>query len=69
MDTLKPVTEIQDTMPVSEDKYKVVSPEIMQETFISDSEDEGGESWFIFFSILMSIYSLFFGGVLECFNF
>ncbi|XP_076454790.1 uncharacterized protein LOC143289416 isoform X40 [Babylonia areolata] len=42
VDILKPVTEVQDTMPTSEDKYKVVSPETMQETFISDSEDEGG---------------------------
>ena len=31
-------------MPASEDKYKVVSPETMQEAFISDSEDEGGEN-------------------------
>ena len=47
VEILKPVTEIQDTLPVSEDKYKVVSPETMQETFISDSEDEGGEGfWF-----------------------
>jgi hypothetical protein len=43
VDILKPVTEIQDIVPASEDKYKVVSPETMQEAFISDSEDEGGE--------------------------
>ncbi|XP_076460033.1 uncharacterized protein LOC143293050 isoform X37 [Babylonia areolata] len=42
VETLKPITEVQGTMPASEDKYKVVSPETMQETFISDSEDEGG---------------------------
>ncbi|KAL8597428.1 hypothetical protein ACOMHN_050926 [Nucella lapillus] len=45
VDILKPVTEVHDTMPASEDKYKVVSPETMQETFISDSEDEGGSSY------------------------
>ena len=27
----------------NEDKYKVVAPETMQENFMSDSEDEGGE--------------------------
>lgn len=26
----------------SDEKYKVISPETMQETFMSDSEDEGG---------------------------
>lgn len=26
-----------------EEKYKVVAPEAMQETFMSDSEDEGGK--------------------------
>ena len=43
VDTLTPVTEIQNMAPVTEDKYKVVSPETMQEAFISDSEDEGGQ--------------------------
>ena len=44
VDTLKPITEVTETIPISEDggKYKVVSPETMQETFLSDSEDEGG---------------------------
>uniref|UniRef100_A0A0B7BMM5 ZU5 domain-containing protein n=1 Tax=Arion vulgaris TaxID=1028688 RepID=A0A0B7BMM5_9EUPU len=41
VEILKPVTEVQVITPSSEDKYKVVSPETMQETFISDSEDEG----------------------------
>uniref|UniRef100_A0A0B7BMJ6 ZU5 domain-containing protein n=1 Tax=Arion vulgaris TaxID=1028688 RepID=A0A0B7BMJ6_9EUPU len=44
VEILKPVTEVQVITPSSEDKYKVVSPETMQETFISDSEDEGGIS-------------------------
>lgn len=42
VEILKPVTEVQAITPATEDKYKVVSPETMQETFISDSEDEGG---------------------------
>lgn len=28
-----------------EEKYKVMAPEAMQETFMSDSEDEGGRCW------------------------
>ena len=43
VDVLKDVTSVEQTLPVSEDKYKVVSPETMQETLISDSEDEGGK--------------------------
>lgn len=36
------------TTTVTEEKYKVVAPETMQETFMSDSEDEGGKwNWFI----------------------
>ena len=42
VDILKPITEVRTTVRNSEDKYKVVSPETMQETFISDSEDDGG---------------------------
>ena len=42
VEILKPVTEVQGIAPATEDKYKVVSPETMQEAFISDSEDEGG---------------------------
>uniref|UniRef100_A0A2C9K8Y4 Death domain-containing protein n=1 Tax=Biomphalaria glabrata TaxID=6526 RepID=A0A2C9K8Y4_BIOGL len=45
VEILKPVTEVQGITPSTEDKYKVVSPETMQETFISDSEDEGGSSF------------------------
>ncbi|XP_067008858.2 ankyrin-3 isoform X6 [Anabrus simplex] len=45
VETLKVVTEttITTTTTVNiEEKYKVVAPESMQETFMSDSEDEGG---------------------------
>ncbi|XP_052770358.1 ankyrin-2-like isoform X10 [Mya arenaria] len=41
VDTLKDITEVTETVPTSDDKYKVVSPETMQEAFLSDSEDEG----------------------------
>jgi ankyrin len=42
VEILKGVTEVTATMTPGEEKYKVVSPEIMQETFMTDSEDEGG---------------------------
>ncbi|XP_054717551.1 ankyrin-2-like [Uloborus diversus] len=45
VETLKVVTEttvITTTTTVTEEKYKVVAPETMQETFMTDSEDEGG---------------------------
>ncbi|KAK9754540.1 ZU5 domain [Popillia japonica] len=45
IETLKVVTETT-TMTITttvEEKYKVVAPEAMQETFMSDSEEEGGE--------------------------
>ncbi|XP_053618820.1 ankyrin-2-like isoform X3 [Plodia interpunctella] len=42
METLKEVSEPSAT-PVSQEKYKVVAPETMLETFMSDSEEEGGE--------------------------
>ncbi|XP_050393549.1 titin isoform X4 [Patella vulgata] len=45
VDTLKGITDVTDVMPMSEEKYKVVSPETMQETLISDSEDEGGDDF------------------------
>ena len=57
VDTLTPVTEVRDTLPASEDKYKVVSPETMQETFISDSEDEGGESYLVCLTVVKFIFS------------
>lgn len=46
METLKVVTEtsvIDTTTGVLEEKYKVVAPEFMHETLLSDSEDEGGD--------------------------
>lgn len=46
VETLKIVTETivtTTTTTVTEEKYKVVAPETMQETFMSDSEDEGGK--------------------------
>ncbi|XP_060074822.1 ankyrin-2-like [Ylistrum balloti] len=45
VDTLSTVTEVTETVPSSEDKYKVVSPETMQDTLLSDSEDEGGDDF------------------------
>lgn len=43
METLKEVSE-PSIAPVSQEKYKVVAPETMLETFMSDSEEEGGKS-------------------------
>lgn len=46
VETLKIVTETTITTTTTttiEEKYKVVAPEAMQETFMSDSEDEGGK--------------------------
>lgn len=57
VEELKVVTEtnITTTTTVSiEEKYKVVAPEAMQETFMSDSEDEGGK------------WSIMQGSVLSC---
>ncbi|CAB3233076.1 unnamed protein product [Arctia plantaginis] len=42
METLKKVSE-PSKAPVTQEKYKVVAPETMLETFMSDSEEEGGE--------------------------
>lgn len=53
VETLKVVTEttvITTTTTVTEEKYKVVAPETMQETFMTDSEDEGGTlTWILLF--------------------
>lgn len=57
MDTLQGVTEVQ-TIPATEDKYKVVSPETMQETLISDSEDEGGKHLSYLYPCLDCSYEL-----------
>ena len=46
VETLKVVTEKEVTTTTTttvEEKYRVNAPESMQETFMSDSEDEGGE--------------------------
>ncbi|XP_071040645.1 uncharacterized protein [Parasteatoda tepidariorum] len=46
VETLKIVTETvvtTTTTTITEEKYKVVAPETMQETFMSDSEDEGAD--------------------------
>ena len=46
VETLKVVTEKEVTTTTTttiEEKYKVNAPESMQETFMSDSEDEGGQ--------------------------
>lgn len=42
-DSLKPVTNEDSTMSTSmtDEKYRVVAPEAMHETFMSDSEEEG----------------------------
>ena len=50
VETLKVVTETTvqtTTVTTTEEKYKVVAPETMQESFMTDSEDEGGESQFM----------------------
>ena len=46
VETLKVVTEKEITTTTTttiEEKYRVLAPESMQETFMSDSEDEGGK--------------------------
>ena len=54
VETLKVVTEKEITTTTTttiEEKYRVLAPESMQETFMSDSEDEGGrcrQSLFLF---------------------
>lgn len=45
VETLKVVTETivtTTTTTITEEKYKVVAPEVMHESFMSDSEDEAG---------------------------
>lgn len=51
VETLKVVSETTITTTTTstiEEKYKVIAPESMQETFMSDSEDEGGNVKFLF---------------------
>lgn len=42
MDTLKGVSEPSPVSQPKDDKYRPVAPETMYETFMSDSEEEGG---------------------------
>ena len=42
VEILRHVTEVQVSDKAQDEKYKVVSPETMQETLMTDSEDEGG---------------------------
>lgn len=58
METLKDVSEPSMTA-ASHDKYKVVAPETMLETFMSDSEEEGGSKSVIITFILFSIQDQF----------
>lgn len=54
VEELKVVTETNITTTTTvniEEKYKVVAPEAMQETFMSDSEDEGG--WYCYNLLLL----------------
>lgn len=37
------ITSTSTGTPAADEKYKVIAPEAMHETFMSDSEDEGGE--------------------------
>ena len=56
MDTLQEVTSVSPattTMP-AEEKYKVQAPEMMQETFMTDSEDEGGERYVPFLLVILT---------------
>ena len=49
IEELKLVTQttlVTTTLKTTEEKYKVQTPETMQETFMSDSEDELGELLF-----------------------
>lgn len=58
VETLKVVTEPSISTNVTagaEEKYRVVAPETMQETFMSDSEDEGGKSHVLYLETLCSM--------------
>lgn len=57
VETLKVVTEKEVTTTTTttvEEKYRVNAPESMQETFMSDSEDEGGRNK-LYFGILFQL--------------
>lgn len=58
IEELKLVTQttlVQTTIKTTEEKYKVQTPETMQETFMSDSEDELGKTFaFVQFELRLS---------------
>lgn len=43
VEILRHITDVTVTPAATEDKYKVIAPETMQEAPMSDSEEEGGE--------------------------
>ena len=47
------------TTTTIEEKYKVLAPESMQETFMSDSEDEGGECFSSFQDVFSYVFIYF----------
>lgn len=62
VETLKVVTEPSiptNVAPGAEEKYRVVAPETMQETFMSDSEDEGGKLHVLYLETLFSMFVVF----------
>ena len=69
METLKVVTEQEITTTTTttiEEKYKVLAPESMQETFMSDSEDEGGKSLIFLYFVQLLFYLILFS--IFCYN-
>ena len=48
------------TTTTIEEKYKVLAPESMQETFMSDSEDEGGKNFYFGYKFSHFYLFLFF---------
>lgn len=63
VETLRTVTEttvITEMTTVTEERYKVQAPETMQETFISDSEDEGQCFQNIYLTVLVRSASFVF---------
>lgn len=63
IETLKVVTETTTTTTTTittEEKYRVVAPEAMHETFMSDSEEEGGKLLVFNLIILFQLLGPFF---------
>lgn len=71
IETLKVVTEITTitttTTTTVEEKYRVVAPEGMHETFMSDSEDEGGEYQSSRFQFYFQIHCMIKSNTFFCF--